>query len=281
MKKILVLTDFTPNAAHSAAVALRLSEKMGMGIKLYHTLSFIPLIPGDGSGPYTTEAAAAFFDEAREQLTAEAERLREIAVMTTGNGAFIEEDNGEGTLGEVIGHLSEDEEIAMIIMGGRSGGTISHLLNGSDTLAVIRKASKPVLIIPIDSQWVIPKKVVFATDFGIADIHAMDFLLHLSELLGCGLEVVHIIKPGEVVTDIGPEVAFRKYLEKRQLSYTRVFDDEVHPGLQHYCAENAVDVLAMTHGHHSFISRLFGKSKSQAAISDKHTPVLVFPPDCK
>jgi nucleotide-binding universal stress UspA family protein len=277
MKKLLVLTDFSSNAFHVEVAALSLSGKLSAGIILYHTIPYIPLIPSDGGGPYVTKTASMLFDDSKERLIQEADKLREVAVMR-GCHVDIDEENGEGGLGEVITDLTGDPNIEMVIMGGRSGGALDHLLSGSDTAAVIRKAQKPVLIIPVKTEWNVPGKVVFATNFETADIPAVSFLQHLSVRLGFSLDIVHVIPKGKVPIEVGPEVAFRQYLVHHGLNYNQVRGEDVHRGLQHYCKKNGADLLAMTHGQHSFISRLFGHSESRAMISGQQLAVLVFPP---
>lgn len=281
MKKLLVLTDFSANAAHAEVAALDMARKLGDGILLYHTLPYVPLIPGNGGGPYVTETAGMLFEDSKERLIQEVDKLRETAVMTRGFHVDIGERNGEGILGDVIGELIAAPDIEMVIMGGRSGGALEHLLGGSDTTAVIRKARKPVLIIPPDAAINLSGKIVFATDFGIADIAAISCLQELLPRMSFGLDIVHIIQPGEVVTHIGAEVAFRKYLDHHGLNYNHVQADDIHKGLQNYCIKNGASILAMTHGQHSFISRFFGHSESQAMISGQQLAILVFPPGLK
>jgi nucleotide-binding universal stress UspA family protein len=278
MKKLLVLTDFTPNAAHAAAAALRLCSKLNTDILLYHALPFIPLIPSDSGGIYVNERARMLFEDSQERLSQEAADFRKRMADLPGRHPVIDTGNGEGALGDVIGDLTNDPNIEMVIMGGRSGGALDHLLSGSDTGATIRKSGKPVLIIPMKAPDAIFKKVVFATDFGTSDIAAVNYLLQLSKRLGFRLDVVHVLRHGEVVTELGPELAFRKFLAQHALNCNQVFSEDVHGGLRHYCAAQAADLLAMTHGHHSFISRLFGHSESREAISDQQLAVLVFPP---
>ena len=280
MKNLLVLTDFTANASHAETAALRISGQLGYNIILYHTLPYVPLIPNDNGGPYVAETASILFEDSKERLIQEADKLREVAVIRDCY-VNIDEKNGDGTLGDVIADLTDDSDIEMVVMGGRSGGTLDHLLRGSDTAAVIRKSRKPVLIIPMTANLSDISKVVFATDFGTTDIPAVGFLQDLSSRMGLELDIVHVIPPGEVVTEIGPEVAFRKYLAHHKLNYNQVKAADVHQGLQHYCGEKGAALLAMTHGQHSFISRLFGHSESEAVISDQRLAVLIFPPDFK
>ncbi|MCQ6961619.1 universal stress protein, partial [Mucilaginibacter aquariorum] len=263
MKKLLVLTDFTANAFHAAGAALHLARKMDTGILLYHTLPYIPLIPSDSGGPYVTETATMLFEDSKERLIREADKLREVAAMR-GYAAEITERSGDGSLGDLITELTEDPDVELVVMGGRSGGALDHLLSGSDTAAVIRKAKKPVLVIPLAASGDIPKKMLFASDFGDFDIPAVSYLHQLAARLGTQLDIVHMVPHGEVVTEIGAEVAFRKYLDQHHLNFNQVFAEDVHQGLQHYCKQNGVDMLAMTHGEHSFIARLFGHSETRA-----------------
>ncbi|QTE38855.1 universal stress protein [Mucilaginibacter gossypii] len=278
MKKLLVLTDFSPNAAHAEAAALRYSAKLGWGIVLYHTLRFIPLIPSDTAGPYVTETTSMLFADARERLSLEADHLKKLAGSVPHYHPDIEIKNGEGTLSDVIEEISGQREIEMVIMGGRSDSALEHLLTGSDTAAVIRKAVKPVLILPTGAEQYIPQYVVFATDFNTADLPAIDFLIDLSETLDFHFDVVHVVQSNEVAADIVPKVTFSKFLAQRGLSCTQIPGKNVHKSLHEYCRAHQANVLAMTHGRHSLISRLFSQSESLTAITDKQSAVLVFPP---
>lgn len=277
MKKLLVLTDFSANAAHAEAAALRLAAKLNADIILYHILPYIPVILSNSEGPLMTESTDILFEDSMEHLKKEADDLRQLCEKIAGCHTQIDCRNGDGSVADNVREMSG--VIDMVIMGGRSGGAINHLLAGSETAAVISKACKPVLVIPVAANWDIPKKVVFATNFQVVDLPAMDFLLNLAEALNFQMDIIHISSPDEVIIEIGPEVAFRKYLAHRGLSCIRVFSEELQPALQHYCMENNVDLLAMTHQHHSFISKLFGHSESKAAIAYQQLAVLIFPPD--
>ena len=281
MKKILVLTDFTANASHAELAALSLSAKLKAGILLYHTLSYIPLIPSDSRGPFLTETASILFEDSIDRLCQEANTLKMLAKKMPGYKLEIDCSNSEGSLKDTIRKLTDQSDIEMVVMGGRSGKVLDHIFSGSDTTAVISEAKKPVLIIPMKTDWNIPRKVVFATNFGTSDIPAVSFLIRLSLLIGFQLDIVHVLNKGEVVADMGPEAAFRKYLVRHQLTCNQVFGPDGHQGLQRYCEEKKADLLAMTHGYHPFISRLFGHSDSLAVASNQHLAMLVFPLDFK
>lgn len=279
MKNVLVLTDFSANAAHAEAAALRLSAKLKANMILYHTLPYIPLILSNSEGPLVTESTNILFENTQEHINKEAEELRLLGNEIPGFQVSIDCQYSDGSLADNVCELTGRDDIFMVVMGGRSGSALNHLLNGSDTAAVIRKAYKPVWLIPVAANWNVPKKAVFATDFGTTDIVAVDFLLELAGTLAFTLEVVHVLRPGEVVTEIGPEVAFRNFLAHRGLTCTQVFGQAVQDGLQQYCEENKVDVLALSHHHHAVVSRLFGHSESRSVIAKQQLAVLIFPPN--
>lgn len=277
MKKLLVLTDFSANAAHAEAAALRLSACLSADILLYHAFTYIPMVLGNMEGPLIT--ADMLFQDSLEQLKKEAHRLNKLGAQIEGCQTHIDCKTGDGSLAENVRDLTLHEDIHMVVMGGRSGGALDHLLTGSDTAAVIRRSHKPVWVIPVAADWDLPKKVVFATDFSLIDMPAVDFLLDLAKNLHFELEIVHVLRSGEVVTEIGPEIAFRKFLVHRGLTYIQVFGEAVHLALQQYCTEHQADLLALSHQHHSFLSSLFGHSESKAAIAQRRLAVIVFPPD--
>ncbi|MBB5396836.1 universal stress protein [Mucilaginibacter sp. AK015] len=279
MKKLLVLTDFSANAAHAESAALRLSSKMSADLVLYHTFSYVPMALSNIEGPLVTPDM--YYADSMENLQKGANRLNELCATIAGCKTHIECKTGDGGLAENVRELTAGNEMSMVIMGGRTGGTIDHLLTGSDTAAVIRKSRKPVCIIPSAAQLGIPKKVVFATNFEMSDLPAVDFLLDLGKDLDFELQIVHILRPGEAATAIGAEMAFRKFLLHRGLTCKQVFREAVQPALQHYCADEKVDLLALSHQHHSLVARLFGHSESKAVIAQQQLPVIIFPPDYK
>jgi len=277
MKQLLMLTDFSDSAARAATAALPLAARLRATIRLYHTLPFFPLVPGGIGGPYVTETEAVSFGDNKERLLLEADRLRECAVMA-GCHVRIEEISGEGSLREVIRELTESPEVILVVMGGRKGSSLDHMLSGSDTASVIRKSSKPVLVVPAAIDFTIPQKVIFACDFSDTDIPAISYLDELSLPLGFELDVVHIGSHDKSQSAIGAEISLRKFLDHRQLNYSQEPAANVRDGLLQYCHREKAGLLAMAHGMHSFIDRLFNHSETQAVLSFQQLAVLAFPP---
>ncbi|MCC8426396.1 universal stress protein [Mucilaginibacter sp. UR6-11] len=282
MKKLLVLTDFTANASHAAASARQLCTKMNTDLLLYHSVQYVPIVPEFTNGGMVAETNESLFKDSGLQLEQVAGSLQTLALPGEGYRPQIICENGEGSLAANIKELTARQDIRLVIMGGRSGGALDHLLSGSETSAVINASRKPVLIIPASADISVLKKVVFATDFQAADLVALNFLTDLGQSLDVQVEVVHVTKPESVITNIEPEILFRKQLNQldaKAVSYKQVMGDDIGSLLQQQCQENGPALLAMTHQRHGMLSQLFGHSESKKMLKKGDVAVLIFPPD--
>lgn len=88
----------------------------------------------------------------------------------------------------------------LIVMGthGRSG--FEHLLLGSVTEKVIRKARCPVLTVPRGMTDAVPappvlfKRILCATDFSEASIRALDYAMTLAQEADAHLTIMHVVE---------------------------------------------------------------------------------------
>jgi len=281
MKKLLVLTDFTSNSAHAATIAVGICNRLGTDLLLYHSIQYVPLVTDYTYGTYITGTANTLFKESREKLTQEAESLQPMALRNNVYHPIIRCESGEGNLGANVKKITKKMDIIMVVMGGRSGGALDHLLTGSETTAVIKNAMKPVLVIPEKADLNSINRVIFATDFGTADIAALKYLTEIATPLGFEIEVVHVERPHTTSTGIEREVTFREYLNElgsEKISYGSIIGKHAVPRLQDYCKETSSVILAMTHGSQGFISRLFDHSETKEVIAHQQVAVIIFPP---
>ena len=282
MKKLLLLSDFTANSDHAATIALRLCEKLKSDLLLYHSVQYVPFVTDYTYGSVITETADTLFKESKERLNKEAESLQPLTIHMPGYHPQITSESGAGNLGANIKVISGRDDISLIVMGGRTGSTLDHLLTGSETAAVINNIRKPVLVIPEKADLQELNKVIFATDFSTADIQAIDFLMDMAHLLDFQIEAVHIIKHGANAIGIEKEVACRKYLsnlDQQIISYKLISGNHIVPRLQDYCKETGANLLVMTHGHYNVISRLFTHSDTKEVLAHQQVAVMIIPED--
>src|SRR4051812_4275002 len=138
MKTILVPTDFSDAAKNAADYAALFTKATDANMILLNVYHYPVPIPPEGGVPIVT---TPFFEEAsKAALKKEALRLKEktgIEITTISRlGLAVDEI------------LDEEGKADLIIMGMHGVGIVSEALLGSITTSVIKKAKKPVLIVP-------------------------------------------------------------------------------------------------------------------------------------
>lgn len=281
MKKLLLLTDFTENSAHAAVCACNLCVKLNTDMLLYHSVQYMPIAPDFANSSAVTETNSIIFNDCQDKLQQELTHLEEFIAEAGSARPKLSFLSGEGNLGDNVRTITGREDIEMVIMGGRAGGSIDHLLTGSETTAVINNALKPILIIPFSVELNSLKTIVMATDFNAADVEALNFLTDFAEELNAQVEVVHVVKPGGVTTDLEPELLFRRHLNTlnpERVAYRQLSGNDVSTLLGQHCHNIHADLLAVTHQRHGWLSRLLVKSESETLLEIGELAVLVFPP---
>ncbi|WP_295711461.1 universal stress protein [Mucilaginibacter sp.] len=283
MKRILLLTDFSENAAHAARSVVMLGEKLHADLLLLHNIAGIPVTPYHIGGGFVAEETSWQMDESRGHLLELTEQL-EIMIGKLGSMSYnpvVHRQIAEGSLGENILTVVKQQQIEMIVMGGRSGSAFDHLWFGNDTRSVIEQAGCPVMVIPQEHDLGTIKKVVFATDFNAGDMKAVKYLVKLGELFDFQLEIVHVSQFGKQEgADDQKKLSFVSQVYK--LNYPKIIYKDIRgkdflARVDRLCGETGADLLALVHYPHSFFSRLLQGSHTMKALSRPHIPVLVFP----
>jgi nucleotide-binding universal stress UspA family protein len=283
MKRILLLTDFSENAAHAARSAVMLGEKLHADLQLLHNIAGIPVTPYHIGGGFVAEETSWQMDESRGHLLKLTEQL-EVMIGKLGSMSYnpvVHHQIAEGSLGENILTVVKQQKIEMIVMGGRSGSAFDHLWFGNDTRSVIEQADCPIMVIPQEYDLGTIKKVVFATDFNAGDMNAVKYLVKLGELFDFQLEIVHVNQFGKQGgADDQKKLSFVSQVYK--LNYPKIIYKDIRgkdflARVDRLCGETGADLLALVHYPHSFFSSLLQGSHTMKALSRPHIPVLVFP----
>lgn len=152
-------------------------------------------------------------------------------------------------------------------------------LTGSDTSAVIRNATRPVLVMPQKADLRQIRKVIFATDFDESDLMAIHYLMNLGKLLNYQLDIIHVSKPGKHKI-AAKELDFQEQLNQlhyQGLNYRKVNGKDLVTRLNELASEDGPAILALLHHQVPFFFRLFTPSKTKTALARQLTPLLIFP----
>lgn len=282
MKTILVLTDFSENALKAAEAAAMLCGKFNANLLLLYANYAVPAIPYY-PGVIMVNENISWEEECEEKLNQLALHLQKIVSEgeAKGHKLSINKVIREGNLWDNVKDVLKKEKIEMVVMGGRSGSNIDHIVFGSDTSKIIDHISCPVLI--VSSGFPVRKidRIAFAAGFYKSEADAIKHLLNWSKLFQFQLEIVHVRLYGDRIVPEDPHlVDFIKELGDKNypnVIYREIRGKSLMPRLLNFCREREVDMLAFTHQQHSYLARILKEGTVKKVIARQKLPLLVFP----
>ena len=254
MRSIVVAVNFTHKSANATRYAADLALAIGAGIHLinsYPVPAIIPEIP---------------IPETRN------EKLRNSCFGLLGNlsAAIIHQTDGKVPVTTEIMTDHVDVQLEqycskykpLLVLIGASGDSLQNMLVGSRTVKALHRLGYPFLTIPDRVRFRPVQKIVLACDKEdmVNGMPAMlPALKEFSELLGATLQVVRVLKYGEIpIPD--PEINFVRALS-------------VPEGIATYLDDHPADWLVVFLKNHSFLE--FHRSRSKQIVLYYTLPVVV------
>jgi nucleotide-binding universal stress UspA family protein len=281
MKKILILTDFSDQAAPALDAAVKFSAKLNANLILFNSFISQPVLSEFGGTPWSVEELL-LADEGKKKLNFVKEDVEALTALlpVADHHASVNCLQGMGGLGSQVKELLEKEQVELIIMGARNGSAWSHILMGSDTVSVINHADRPVLIIPAGHPLKQLRKVTIATDFDGADLKAVHYLTRLGRLFEFTIEIVHVKLWGKNDPGDAQRLDFEKHVSKFNypgITYDEAGGKDLANRLNNLCEANGSDLLVLVHDQHSSLNRLFNKTQAKSLLEKQQFPVLIIP----
>ena len=164
VKKILYATDLSENARYAFAYAVSLADLYNAGITMIHVLPEVPgiidkNIVGYISADRWEEIKSQNVDEAKEALIGKRRdhlairdalhQFSENVKESHESKDFVTDDIVvvRGNPVEQILTQAEESSCDLIVMGTHGQGTLADAMMGSTTRRVLRRSTKPVLVV--------------------------------------------------------------------------------------------------------------------------------------
>jgi nucleotide-binding universal stress UspA family protein len=191
--RILCPTDFSATSRHAVDLATHVARWYGSRIEALHVVRpMVTPYPGlpavDPHADPNTDAAE------RRRLCGETARAFEAA---TAAGIPIDVMVHVGEPAYDILECATELSADLIVMGTHGLSGFDHLLLGSVTEKVLRKATCPVLTVPPHAQATssVPfKRVLCAVDFSDSSLPALTYALSLAEEADAEITVMHVLE---------------------------------------------------------------------------------------
>jgi len=257
MKKIILPTDFSYNAYNAISYAMNLLKDEEATFYLLNT--YTPAIyqteyllhsPGQiGLGDIYQSESINQLEELKKQLEKEFKNPKHTIIAHSAFNILVDE----------VSAMVASEEADLVIMGTQGATGAKEIFLGTHTVHVIKKATCPVIAIPADFDYEIPKKILFPTDYEVEySEKQLVGLLNLSKIHNSSIEVIHI-SSGYNLTDL--QLQNKAKLEKILEEIPHLFHDlpnqEIITGINNFQLKNKMNMLAMIQNKHTFLESLF------------------------
>jgi nucleotide-binding universal stress UspA family protein len=295
IEHILCPTDFSMFSARAVRHASALAQRFGARLTVLHV--WAPY----ATSPLHTPAMILANQDLRALIDDEMRAFVESAVQ---DGATVKTVVREGEPWREIQAMAEQLPADLLVMGTHGRGGFEHLLLGSVTEKILRRAPCPVLSVCHEEgrTWEAPgliRRILCATDLSASSNSAMKFALALAQEHKATLIMVHVVEAlapsGDPEYMTMPETeALRQRIEslaRNHLSRTmlesprarceiveRVVGGRAHREILRIAVEESADMIVMGARPHAALAQAVFGSTSHHVVREATCPVLTVRP---
>lgn len=278
MKKILVPTDFSKNAAMATDVAFDIAKKSGASIILLHVIEEVTggsfNVEGQISGSNMGDKLFTFkmIEKARNQMEKVVKDPKYAALKVDGELRVGNPYHGMRT-------IIAEHKVDLVVMGTEGRTHNREMVIGSNTEKVIRNSHCPVLTVmkkPATNDF---KNIVYATALSKEEEVFSRIVKRTQQIYNSTIHLVRINTPGDFQRDQIVRDYMDKFAKKLGLkNYTiNIYNDlTIEEGIIRFSDYVNADMIAMaTHGRSGFAHVIAGSVAEDVASHSKR-PVLTF-----
>ncbi len=277
MKNILIPTDFSDNAYGAISYAVRLLKSEDCTFYLLHT--YTPAIyqseyllhsPGQlGLGDIYRTDSEKRLEELKSKIVTDYNNPKHKFITYS---AF-------SVLMEAIDELVESKKIDLIIMGTQGATGAKEIFLGSSTVHTIKRAKCPVLAIPFNYNFEIPKKILFPTDYEIDySLALLKEVLFISAIHRSTIDIMHVCTSYELNDkEIRNKSKLADLLSETKHKFHELPDQGIIEAINSIQLEQHSQLLVMVKNKHSFLENLFLKPVINQIGFHTSIPFLVLP----
>jgi len=271
MKTILVLTDFSSSARNASLYAVYLAREMKSKLLLFH--SFQVDMPTDDI-PVLTSSASEMEKKSEkilEEAAANIEKQYHVKAEVHAHAGFYPP--------EEILRLAKKLHLDLVVMGMKQKSKIAEVLAGSTVSEVMRNTKTPLMIVPENTEFMKPEKILLAFDTSsYSEPHTFSPLRKLSKAFRSEIYVVNVLgKENDSAKKKGNYLMLDRSLNGTKRIYCFPENKNRSNGVDTELAKHKAGMMAIVPHVQGFMQRIFEKSNTQDLAFQAHVPLLVLP----
>ncbi|MFD0963661.1 universal stress protein [Pseudofulvibacter geojedonensis] len=272
MNRILVPTDFSPEAENALKVAAQLAKEYDSEIYLLHLLE-LPLDLIDPMSKGSELPEAMFFMQMAHK------KFQNVIESDYLEGITIHERIQNNEAFEGIVDTAKKDNIDLIVMGSQGASGFKEMVIGSNTEKVVRTSDVPVLVIKKDHNNFKIKDLVFACEFTDEYKASFEEATRFAKSINAKMHLLMVNTPNGFRTTAEAEDKMNSFLNgNKPDNYTlNIYNDRtIEKGILNFASAIDADIIAMsTHGRKG-LSHFFNGSISEDLVNHAKRPVVTF-----
>ncbi|OSZ77619.1 hypothetical protein CAP36_14700 [Chitinophagaceae bacterium IBVUCB2] len=280
MKRIVVPTDFSPNADKALNTAVQIAKKAKATLIVVHACDLLELTFKDNLA-LKKEYNRGVIMEAKGKLALLKKSIESVESVKVQIKLY------EGDISNTIIHAAKVNKADLIIMGTLGNAGIQEKIMGSKTAAAIGNTTIPILAVPLLSNWTPPAKFLLAiNNFAEGNNLAVNPVFELAELFNAEIHITKFTKEGTAkATDyLAAERVGNAYAKKLQslhkniqVSFIHLDGNKFEKTIEKYIAKNNIDIVAMLTHKRTFLKSIFNRSMTKKMSYHTSIPLLALP----
>lgn len=271
---VLLPTDFSDNAWNTVVYALKLYETQTCHFHFLHATKV--------RIKNSAISSSKLSDVIKEVAVKEMKGLKALAEASTKNNnhKFITIISSED-IKEAIETAVEKNNIDVVILGTKGATGAKKIFFGSNTVDIIKKIRlRPILVVPHEYDFVVPKQIAFPTDFNRLYNHVqLNPLIDLAALHNSKIRIVHVNTEKELSTiQVDNLEVLKRCLEPLAYSFHWMPDYiRLTEEINDFIEELNIDILVMLNYKHSFFEDIVNEPVIENIGFNPKIPFLVVP----
>ncbi|WP_111710023.1 universal stress protein [Lutibacter citreus] len=275
MRNILIPTDFSDNSWNAIKYGLNYFVNTECTFYLLHVTMYSYLINEDTAITSGIKIDETLINKSKVDLEKLLEKVKNIDKNKNHHFKLL---NSYNFFIDAVKSQIKENNIDFIVMGTKGASGLSEIIIGSNTADLITQVKCPVLIVPENSKYKIPREIAFPTDYNI--YYNPDILLEILNLAKrnlSSLRILHVGRKGEELTDfqIENKEFLSNFFANENHSFHFITNKKIEQGIQCFVESRDVDMIVMIAKNINLFQRILFKPTVEDISYHTEIPFLV------
>ena len=271
---IVAATDFSPVSLNAINYAADMACAIKTSLHLLHTHQLV--MPYSSDFPVPIENITIINQETEEKI----KKLKGSLIKRVNGKINIYTSVKEGILVNELEDYCSSVKPYAVVMGTQGASALERVLFGSNTLAVMKHLSWPLIAVPPEAKFTGIKKIGLACDLKkVVETIPVETIRLLVKQFGAKLYIIHINSDIGGYSEYKPETmeasAFlQEMLDEFNPSFHFIDITGIEEAINGYAEAHAIDLLIIIPKKHSIAEKLMHRSRSKQLILHTQVPIM-------